>query len=285
MLIPVVERVSDVNSLEPFVEGLQDKFEELLVSVTNAIEGVDVKNLRTRINWFLNCERQNTSAIEDHLAKLESFEKPEGILNYLVRSDFIGWLNYELIKVLQKVAKSKQVDDEIKQYEESHLHFLQVKFIAVLQLFQRRPDLAPTFPVGLPKLEIHLDTPWQDRIIFEWKECLQKRFSWPPNLIIRSISQKCVILTCAVLPFFVASIIRDLNDPDVLNELESEGVRMRFLFDFGSQKVVSPMPDESSEILMSLSKEHSDSKEKVCTFTLYIYTVKISGYFNPCLVT
>ena len=64
-----------------------------------------------------------------------------------------------------KVAKSKQVDDEIKQYDESHLHFLQVKFSAVFQLFQRRPDLAPTFPVGLPKLEIHLDTPWQDRII------------------------------------------------------------------------------------------------------------------------
>ena len=97
--------MSDVNSLEPFVEGLQDKLEELLVSVTNAIECVDVKNFGTWINWFLNCERQNTSAIEDYLAKLESFEKPEGILNYLVRSDFIGWLNYELINVFQSGKK------------------------------------------------------------------------------------------------------------------------------------------------------------------------------------
>ena len=149
-----------------------------------------------------------------------------------------------------------------------------MKFSAVLQLFQRRPDLAPTFPVGLPKLEIHLDTPWQDRTIYEWKECLQKRFSWPPNLIIRSIYQKCVTLTCAVLPFFVASIIRDLNDPHVLNELEYEGVRMHFLFDFRSQNVASPMPDESFE--MTLSKEHicSDSEKKVGTFICNLCMLK-----------
>ena len=271
---PVGEEV-DINNVESIADSLQETFEDVIVKITEAIEGVDVKNLRARISCFFNRKKESTLAIEDYLTKLESFEKPEGVLNYLVRSEFIGWLNYELIKVFQKVANNKQLDDEINQYEESHLRFLQVKFSAVIPLFQKRPDLAPTFPIGLPKLEIHLDAPWQDKTIFEWKEFLQKRFTWPPHLIIRKISKKCIVLTYAILPFFVSSVIRDLNDPHVLTELESEGIKVHFLFNFGSQDVASQTIStsvESYEISKSLSTQHinSDCNEEVGTYILII---------------
>ena len=259
--MPVSEEV-DINNVESIADSLQEQFEELIVNITKAIHGVDVTNLIARINCFFNRKKESTLAVEDYLIKLESFEKPESVLYYLVRSEFIGWLNYELIKVFQKVANNKQLDDEINQYEESHLHFLQVKFSALIPLFQKRPDLAPTFPVGLPKLQIHLDAPWQDKTIYEWKEFLEKRFTWPPHLIIRKISKKCIILTYAILPFFVSSVIRDLSDPHVLTELEIEGIKVHFLFNFGSQDVASQTVSrsvESFEISKSLSTQHTNS--------------------------
>ena len=286
----------DINNIESIVESLQEQFEEVIVNITEAIQGVDVKNIIPRINCFfnLNLKKESTPAVEDHVIKLESFEKPESVLYYLVRSEFIGWLNYELIRVFQKVAKNKQLDDEINKYEKSHLHFLQVKFSAVVPLFQKRPELAPKFPIGLPKLQIHLDAPWQDKTIYEWKEFLEKRFTWPPHLIIRKISKKCIILTYAILPFFVSSVIRDLNDPHVQTELESEGVKVHFLFNFGSQDVASQTMLTSVESFgISHSTQYINSEEVgtciliICDF-MYIHAhscIYHLGRENRCYIT
>ena len=197
----------DITTVESTAEGLQEMFEELLVSTTEAIENVNVKNLRVRINWFFNRTKESKLATEDYLMKLEKLKNPEGVLNFLVRTEFIGWMNYELIKVFQKAAKNEKLNNDINQYEQRHIDFLQVKFKDIVQLFRRRPDLAPKFPVGLPKLQIYLDKPWENKSMYEWKEFLQKRVNWPPDLMIKTISKKCIILTYAVLPFFVNSVV------------------------------------------------------------------------------
>ena len=251
----------DITTVESTVEDLQEMFDNIIDSTTKAIEDVNVKILRAHISCYFNRKKECELAIEDYLIKLESVTNPEGVLNFLVRNEFIGWLNYELIKVFQKVAKNKDLNNDINQYEQRHIHFLQVKFKDIVQLFRRRPDLAPKFPVGLPKLQIWLDKPWENKSMYEWKEFLQKRFNWPPDLVIKTISKNCIILTYAVLPFFVPSVVRDLSDPHVLSELESEGVRVHFLFNLGRQDVASQTltkPIESSEFL---SSQHISEEE------------------------
>ena len=110
--------------------------------------------------------------------------------------------------------------------------------------------------------------------MYEWKEFLQKRFNWPPDLVIKTISKNCVILTYAVLPVFVLSVVRDLSDPHVLSELESEGVRVHFLFNLGRQDVASQtmsMPMESSEFFSTLHI----SEEEVGTYT-HVFSVPVT---------
>ena len=251
----------DIANVESKIECLQEMLYDIIDSTTKAIKDVDVKILISRISCYFNRTKESELAIEEYLIKLESFEKPEGVLNFLVRYEFIGWMNYELIKVFQKVAKNEKLNDDINQYEQRHIHFLQVKFKDIVQLFRRRPDLAPKFPVGLPKLQIWLDKPWENKSMYEWKEFLQKRFNWPPDLVIKTISKNCIILTYAVLPFFVPSVVRDLSDPHVLSELESEGVRVHFLFNLGRQDVASQTltkPMASSECL---STQHISEEE------------------------
>ena len=250
-----VIKVDETNA-EPVIESLQKRFERVLIATTMAIEGVPVKILRVRISWFLNHKKQNSEAIEDHLMKLELFTTAEGVLNYLIRNEFIGYLNYELIRIFQEEAKSEKLNQVIEDYDKCHIDSLQVNFNDIIHVFRRRPDLAPKYPVGLPKLTIYLESPWEGRSVFEWNEFLQKRFTWPLNLIISRISPKCIIITYAVLPFFVTSIIRDLKNPLIVEELESEGVRVDFLFELGNHDVASQtisIPVVSSVIHLIIS--------------------------------
>ena len=133
----------DITNVESTVEDLQEMFDNIIFSTTEAIENVNVKYLKARISCFFNHKKESDLAIEDYLIKLESVTNPEGVLNFLVRNEFIGWLNYELIKVFQKVAKTKKLNDDINQYEQRHIHFLQVKFKYIVQLFRRRPRPCP----------------------------------------------------------------------------------------------------------------------------------------------
>ena len=186
---------------------------------------VDTSKLKLRLNWFVSSEKQNTPPVQEHLDKLESVLTPQGVLNYLINKNFIGYLNYELLKVFQKVVQSDELQFKITKYEKLHDEFLRLaNFNTIIDVFKQHPELAPASPIGLPKFKIRLDAPWNSRNIYSWKELVEKQFNWPSHIYIVSISRNCIILTYSVLSFFAPAVVRDLTNPDVLALLESQGV-------------------------------------------------------------
>ena len=174
---------------------------------------------------FLSSERQNTPAVQQHLRQLQLILTTDAILNYLIAANFIGYLNYELLNVFQKVVQSDVLESRIQQYELQHDTFLKnTKFSTIINIFREHPELAPASPIGLPKFAMRLEAPWEGRSIYSWKELLDRQFNWPPHVHISSISRNCIILTYVVLPFFVPAVVRDLTDQEVLLGLESQGV-------------------------------------------------------------
>ena len=189
------------------------------------MNGVDTGILKLHLNVFVSSEKQNTPPVQEHLDKLESVLTPQGVLNYLINKNFIGYLNYELLKVFQKVVQSDELQFKITKYEEHHDEFLRLaNFNIIIDVFKQHPKLAPASPIGLPEFKIRLDTPWNDRNIYSWKEIVEKQFNWPSHIYIVSISRNCIILTYSVLPFFAPAVVRDLTNPDALAMLESQGV-------------------------------------------------------------
>ena len=204
---------------------LKEEFEGLLLSVYDILNGVDTGILKLRLNWFVSSEKQNTPPVQEHLDKLESVLTPQGVLNYLINKNFIGYLNYELLKVFQKVVQSDELQFKITKYEEHHDEFLRLaNFNTIIDTFKQHPELAPASPIGLPKFTIRLDAPWNCRNIYSWKELVEKQFNWPSHIYIVSISRNCIILTYSVLSFFTPSVVRDLTNQDVLALLASQGV-------------------------------------------------------------
>ena len=208
-------------------ENLKKEFLKLLLMAHRCVSEVDVTEIRLCISWFINSEKLTTSDILAHVDHLEKLTTSSSILNYLVSRGFVGYLNYQLLKEVQTMIGNEALEKHIQFYETKHDDFLLcVSFNTIIEIFEEHPSLAPNSHVGLPKFQIHLQDEWNGKRVYEWVKFFEMRFSWPQNLIVTKISRMCVVLTYAVLPLFVSSIVTDLIDPEVLKELENTGARV-----------------------------------------------------------
>ena len=214
---------------------LQDHFLELLETIYLSLGGADVGNLKLRINWFLNSEDKITPSVQEHLDKLQSVMTPDGVLNFLINRKFLGYLNYQLIKVFPKIVKNdgdkvQFLNSAILEYEQKHDAFVSPNnFNTLVAMFKQCPKLAPASPIGLPELKIHLESSWENRSVYDWKHFLDEEFlsSWPSHLIVKDIRKKCIILTYVVLPFFLPAVLKDLTDHQVLQKLKKHGITVK----------------------------------------------------------
>ena len=223
---------SDQSIVVSTAKKLKEEFEDLLLLVKRSVSDIDLDNFILRLNWSLSSEKQNTQAVQEHLDNLEKLPTAKSVLNYLINRNFIGYLNYELLKVFQKEVQSDELQSGIKHYEQHHDAFLRLaNFSTIVDTFKQHPELAPASPIGLPQFTVRFEAPWEGKSIYSWKELLQRRFNWPPHINIVSISRHCIILVYSVLPFFAPALVRDLTDQKVLALLEREGLSVELSSD------------------------------------------------------
>ena len=205
-------------------KNLQQEFLDLLKAVYESLGDVDSGLLKLHINCFLTLEVCDEQAIQEHSDKLELVLTSKGILNFLISRRFLGYLNYELLKVFSELAGNDVINHKIELYEQHHNAFIsQVSFSNFIHIFTR--DHAS--PIGLPNLKIRLSKPWEGKSVYEWKELIERRFNhWPPYLMIESVSRNCVILIYGVLPFFIPFVASDIANDEVIAELNNKGVTL-----------------------------------------------------------
>ena len=250
----------EVDKLDPVVEAekLKQEFEELLIVILKSLVGVDLDNLKLRITWFFNAAWVNTPEVQAIVDELQSIPTPQIILNFLISRNIIGYLNYQLIKAFQKAVKNDEVKAKIEKYEEKHDAFLyHFSFNAIIEAFKSNPDLAPVSTIGLPKFTVQLKDPWEGKRVYQWKEVLDRMFTWSPHLIVVSLKKKCIVFTYAVLPFIISSIVQDLENPCIIKQLEIEGVSV----ELSSDLLKSEKRDDKWLIMKELEVQLGGKKE------------------------
>ena len=231
------------------------------------MSAADVGLFKLCLNWFFSSERQTTPEIRRLLEELNSIPTSLGIICCLFNHDFIGYLNYKLLKEFQIMSGNEELGKKIQQYEKKHDEFIcSVDFNIIMEMFKQHPNLAPVSHIGLPEFEIRLETPWNDKDIYEWMEFFEMHLSWPPNLFVTGVSRMCIVLTYAVLPIFVSSVVRDLTNPKVLKELEENGVKVQLseeLLEMNDRmsKPATTKRKSPKEVETILSKRLSSSDE------------------------
>ena len=257
----------DIKNAISTAKNLKKEFAELLRVVYSVLSAADVGLFKLCINWFFSSERQTTPEIRRLLEELNSMPTSVGIICCLLNHNFIGYLNYKLLKEFQIMLGNEELGEKIQQYEKNHEKFIcSVDFNIIMEMFKKYPNLAPVSHIGLPEFEIHLETPWNDKDIYEWTEFFEMHLSWPPNLFVTGVSRMCIVLTYAVLPIFVSSVVRDLANPEVLRKLEENGAKVQLskeLLEINDRisKPATNKQDSSNEIdkHTALSKQFSPS--------------------------
>ena len=251
----------EVDKLDPVVEAekLKQEFEELLIVILESLVGVNLDNLKLRISWFFNAAGVNTPEVQAIVDELQSIPTPQIVLNFLISRNIIGYLNYQLIKAFQKAVKNDDVKAKIMEYEEKHDAFLDhFSFNAIIEAFKSNPDLAPVSTIGLPKFTVELKDPWDGKRVYQWKEVLDRMFTWSPHLIVVSLEKKCIVLTYAVLPFFISSVVQDLENPSIMKQLEIEGVSV----ELSSDLLKSEKWDDKWHVMKELEVEELGGKKE-----------------------
>ena len=210
-------------------KNLKNEFKKLLKVAHHVVSAADVGLFTLCVNWFFNSERQTTPQIQQHLTELDKMPTSWGILNYLVRNNFIGYLNYNLLKEFKGlVTESADWSQNIDLYERKHDEFIQsVSFNTLIEVFQQYLNLAPVSYIGLPEFEIHLQKPWNNKRVYQWTEFFEMYSDWSPCLLVTSVSRKCFVITYAVFPIFVSCVVKDLTNPEVLREFKENGVEIK----------------------------------------------------------
>ena len=219
---------SDYNAVVQKAKALKSSFEGLLLFVHSIIGNVNISILKLKFNWYISSELLNTRKVQEHLDNLQKLEAPDAVLNFLINRHFVGYLNYELLEVIQKTALNDEFSTKLQQYRNDHDDFLKCTgFNTLIDVFQNKPELRPVSAIGLPKFILQLDSPWEGRSTYSWKELLDKQFNWPSTVHVTSITRNCIIIEYSVLPPFVPAIFHDLTDSLVLSVLKSQGVTVK----------------------------------------------------------
>ena len=209
-----------MNDKEKAVSGaihLQEEFKKLLIIAYHVISAVDVGLFKLCVNCFFSSEKQTTPQIKEQLTELDTIPTSLGVLNFLVRNNFIGYLNYKLLKEFQTMvymAEGEELDDVelvgskklqklkacIEKYYTKHDEFiLSVNFNTIIEVFKEYPSLAPVSHIGLPEFKIHLKSPWKNKRVYEWTEFFESHLTWPPYLSVTEVSKSACAYTLARL--------------------------------------------------------------------------------------
>ena len=198
-----------------------------------------------RISWHLSMTKQTPPPIQEVLMKIQKeANSPQAVLNFLLIYKLVGYLNFKLIDCFNHDGNlSEDSVVLLKRYKEMHFQFYKTfTTSAIIGAFKKEPSLAPVSNIDLPTFKVELQEPWKGRKVFEWRDINSDVVNLPDDLIITGVEEGNVVLTYAVLPCFVASVVEQLTNETILEQLAAVGINI-----------------ELTEYLIALGKQETES--------------------------
>ena len=205
---------------------MQDSFSILYIAVRRSLvtNKIDLSEAKDLLCLALVDNRSLSKVMETCMSKLEKVEDMRDFFAFLIKHHFIGYLNYALLRKMSRLVNDSSINSQFEQYEqECAVLFHTATFKNIMEMFRQRPDLKPSTAIGLPHIMFQLERPWFLKRLYSWITTFSG-FSWSNSASLHDITEKCVLITYAVLPSALPTVLKDLRDPVVLKKLEDIGV-------------------------------------------------------------
>ena len=217
-------KMDRINKLKSTAYSLRQKYYDLVPAVRQSLidYNVDVEGAKVMIREFLKGEAPQLKECINHLEKVPDYNT---LFSFLSKNNFIGYLNYVLLKRLSKlVSRDNDLMSKIDKYEKEYSELLDKASCSnLLHLFNEWSIYSPTAPVGLPRFSFCLDESWLDEKFSDWV-IIYDEFSWSSESFLAQLRKNCIIVTYAIPPSILDDVLRDLRDPEIIKKLASRGV-------------------------------------------------------------
>ena len=213
---------------------MQDKYDSLVLAVKKSLQknSIDVEDAKMLIKERLKRKARVVSGLMPCIDILKKINDFKSFFEFLSEYDFIGYLNYKLLKKLTELVKDdNEISKRFDEYEKEYAKLLSaVSFQNLIPLFEKQSDLSPTAPLGLPYVSFCVEKPDS---FTSAHDCLSvfDEFSWSPDTFLKQLQKKCIIITYAILPCVLDDVMRDLKDPVILKKLEDKGITVVEIID------------------------------------------------------
>uniref|UniRef100_A0A1X7T6D1 Uncharacterized protein n=1 Tax=Amphimedon queenslandica TaxID=400682 RepID=A0A1X7T6D1_AMPQE len=222
-------KVDQVSKLRDIANELQDKFDYLVLAVKKSLENnsIDIEDAKMLIHGCLKRKARVVSQLLPCINILKKVNDFKSFFEFLSEYDFIGYLNYKLLKKLSKLVKDdNEINRYFVEYEKEYAKLLSAAaFQEFIPFFEKQSDLSPTAPLGLPYVSFCVEKPDS---FTSAHDCLSTfdEFSWSQDMFLKQLQKKCIIITYAILPYVLDDVMRDLKDPVILKKLEDNDIRV-----------------------------------------------------------
>lgn len=204
---------------------LGEKYNDLEAAVLQSLD--QKSNIKVAKESIKRCVKRKGHESDPQLNKcIDEIDNFPSLFNFLRNNNYIGYLNYKILKRLSKLIPQ---DDDLKKrvddYETEYARFLnKIRCHDLIDLFEGYDDdLSPTAPVGLPYVTFHLATPWLHKRFYTWITTFGE-FSWSEYTFLMQLRKSSVIIKYAILPCVLDKAIQDLKDPSILAKLKTDGI-------------------------------------------------------------
>ena len=225
----IKEKIKSSQELEIIVKSLNEKFCLLVGKVISSLinHGVKLEKAKLILTTLLHAEWPFPNESLNHYTEaLRSSQSFFDLFFFLVTNDFIGPINYTLLKILSKIDEvnkkdNKYLEKQIDDYEKEYIKLFKNSFEDLIPLFERHHSV--NAPIGLPHITLHLDKPWLVQCAYIFIKTLGK-YNWYSYALLNELKRKSVVITFAILPCALSEAMRDLTNPNDLADLREQGI-------------------------------------------------------------
>ena len=213
--------------------------------------------------------------------EIDAITTVDEAFQFMIDNNFVGYLNFQLLEYFSSEtfcgeAGSKKVQDKLTEYKKCYIKFLEEpSFGEVIQVFDENPHLNPSKIIGLPIIVVRLSMEWKKRKTKDLEEWLP--FLKENKVTLQSMGYSCILITYAVFPIDLLSIMDFLNDRNNIKTLKDNGISIETpshtleiakllredIEDYKTKQKGTTLPLTDYILLQQLSQEVSSLKKQV----------------------
>ena len=205
---------------------LELSFHQWLLEVRKSILKVDPHEVKFYISLLLNGSQELTKL---YLEKVNAFDLPVGsnTIHFLLSQGLLSFWNYGTLQYIIKslLQQDAKIVIMMEEYDRDYHTFcdtlLQLKK-AFIKDEVRNPRPKP--PGCLQQFRFKMKDPWPTKSVQQWRDKYSGMFPWSRHTVMTSVTAGDIAITYVALPCVTSTVLRDLTDPVILEELESIGV-------------------------------------------------------------